>query len=411
MRENILDRQYAASIIQKYKDKNVIKILTGIRRSGKSFVMRQLRDLLVKESDDLDQVIYIDFEEFDNSRFLNTSVLYEYVKDRAEKIGNKRLYLLFDEIQEAEGWEKLINSLYASEKMDCDIYITGSNAKLLSSELATYLSGRYVTIEIFPLSYNEYLQFTSLENSANSFLLYMKHGGFPGAVNFKTDEESLRSYIQGIYATVLLKDVISRNKIRDTALLEKIILYITENIGNIFSAKRISDFMKSTGRSLAVETVYNDVEALQNALYLYKVSRYDLRGKKILETMEKYYIADTGLRFCLMSFSDTAINGLLENIVFIELLRRGYKVSIGKLGEYEIDFVAEKSGTREYIQVAYLLSSPEVIEREYRPLRLINDNYKKQILTLDELPEADDDGIVRRNIRDWLVEMYMSDKV
>lgn len=403
MIEKLLFRKQSEEIIKLYKDKNVIKILSGIRRSGKSFMLRLLRENFIKTGISENQILYIDFEDFENAQYLASKNLYAFVKEQNQKVGGKRLYLLFDEIQEVEDWEKIVNSLYSSEKIDCDIYLTGSNANLLSSELATYLSGRYVNISVFPLSYKEFLDFYAVDDSNESFLRFMKFGGFPGLKELSGSELSLKAYIDGIYSTVLLKDVISRNKIRDTAVLEKIILYITDNIGNIFSAKKISDFMKSNGRSLAVETVYNDINYLQSALFLYKVPRFDLKGKKLLETMEKYYIADTGFRFQLLGFSDNAINGLLENIVFIELLRREYKVCIGKIGEYEIDFVAEKNGVREYFQVSYLLSSEETREREYRPLELLNDNYPKYILTLDDLPESNTNGIIRMNLRKWLL--------
>lgn len=403
MIEKLLFRKQSEEIIKLYKDKNVIKILSGIRRSGKSFMLRLLRENFIKTGISENQILYIDFEDFENVQFLDSKKLYDFVKEQNQKVCGKRLYLLFDEIQEVEDWEKIVNSLYSSEKIDCDIYLTGSNANLLSSELATYLSGRYVNISVFPLSYKEFLDFYAVDDSNESFLRFMKFGGFPELKELSGSELSLKAYIDGIYSTVLLKDVISRNKIRDTAVLEKIILYITDNIGNIFSAKKISDFMKSNGRSLAVETVYNDINYLQSALFLYKVPRFDLKGKKLLETMEKYYIADTGFRFQLLGFSDNAINGLLENIVFIELLRREYKVCIGKIGEYEIDFVAEKNGVREYFQVSYLLSSEETMEREYRPLELLNDNYPKYILTLDDLPESNTNGIIRMNLRKWLL--------
>ena len=403
MIEKLLFRKQSEEIIKLYKDKNVIKILSGIRRSGKSFMLRLLRENFIKTGISENQILYIDFEDFENAQYLASKNLYAFVKEQNQKVVGKRLYLLFDEIQEVEDWEKIVNSLYSSEKIDCDIYLTGSNANLLSSELATYLSGRYVNISVFPLSYKEFLDFYAVDDSNESFLRFMKFGGFPGLKELSGSELSLKAYIDGIYSTVLLKDVISRNKIRDTAVLEKIILYITDNIGNIFSAKKISDFMKSNGRSLAVETVYNDINYLQSALFLYKVPRFDLKGKKLLETMEKYYIADTGFRFQLLGFSDNAINGLLENIVFIELLRREYKVCIGKIGEYEIDFVAEKNGVREYFQVSYLLSSEETREREYRPLELLNDNYPKYILTLDDLPESNTNGIIRMNLRKWLL--------
>ena len=404
MIEDLLQRDNIFQILSTFQDKNVIKVFTGIRRAGKSYLLKLFFSELQKNGINENQIIYLDFEDFENQQYCDTTFLYDFIKQKNKENHNKRLYLLFDEIQEVPNWEKIINSLYSSSSIDCDIYITGSNAKLLSSELATYISGRYVQIPIFPLSYKEFLYFSNQEDSAVAFSNFMKVGGFPGLRTLYNDEHSIRSYIDGIYSTVLLKDVIAKNKIRDTAILEKIILYLCDNLGNIFSAKRIADFMKSNGRQLGIETVYNDLQFLQDALFCYKVPRYDIKGKKLLETMEKYYIADQGIRFRLLGFKDSAINGLLENIVFIELLRRGFQVFIGKIGEYEIDFIAEKDGNKEYYQVCYLLSSEEVKNREYRSLEMIKDNFPKTILSMDELPESTEEGIVRKNLRNWLLE-------
>lgn len=353
------------------------------------------------------QIILLNFEDFEVSELLDSKKLYDYIKERSQAINGQKLYLLLDEIQEVSLWEKLINSLYSSTAIDADIYITGSNANLLSSELATYLSGRYVLIHVWPLSYKEFLYFNSETDTPLSFKKFIEYGGFPGLKDMMENPVQIRSYLEGIYSTVLLKDVIARNKIRDTAILEKIILYIADNTGNIFSAKRISDFLKSTGRSLSVETIYSDIEYLQKALILYKVPRYDLRGKKILETMEKYYLIDQGLLTFLHGFKDTYINGILENIVYIELLRRGYKVFIGKIGDIEIDFTAEKSAERVYIQVSYLMNSEETKQRELQPLQQLikqGDNFPKLILTMDELPSSNENGILRKNLREWLLE-------
>ncbi|MCR5763201.1 MAG: ATP-binding protein, partial [Treponema sp.] len=389
-------------IISLYKDKPVIKVIQGIRRSGKSFLLSLIEKKLIEKGISPSQILSINFEDFENAALLDATSLYEEVKKHSSS--GKKLYLLFDEIQECADWEKCVNSLYSSKTIDTDIYITGSNARLLSSELATYLSGRYVIININPLSYKEFLYFNSLEESSASFLKFMTVGGFPGLKDMMEKDTQIRSYLEGIYSTVLLKDIISKNKIRESSLLEKIILYTADNVGNIFSAKRISDFMKASGRNLSVETVYNDLQYLQNAFVLHKVQRYDIRGKKILETMEKYYFADQGLLFFLHGYKDSYINGILENIVFTELLRRNYEVFIGKIGENEIDFIAVKEAEPTYIQVSYLLSSEETKEREYRPLLAIKDNFPKLILTLDDLPESNENGILRKNLRQWLME-------
>lgn len=404
MQETLLQRQYTEEIFSAFRDKNVIKVLTGIRRCGKSYLLRLLREKLLRQGIPDNQIIYMDFEDFENHRYTDVNVLYDFIKSISAGLDKGRLYLLFDEIQEVPGWERVVNGLYASSLIDCDIYLTGSNAKLLSSELATYISGRYVLIPLFPLSYEEFLDFSEQEDSATAFVDFMRYGGFPGLRMMYGEENAVRSYIEGIYSTVLLKDVIARNRIRDTAILEKIILYLCDNLGNIFSAKRVADFMRSAGRNVGVETVYNDLQFLQDALFCYKVPRYDIKGKKLLETMEKYYIADQGIRFRLLGFKDSGINGILENIVFIELLRRGYQVYIGKIKEYEIDFIAERNGEREYFQVCYLLSSQDVVEREYRPLQQIQDNFPKTILSMDELPSSNAEGIRRLNLRHWLLK-------
>ncbi len=406
MKENQLNRLGLEQIISLYKDKAVIKVLQGIRRSGKSFMLKLLAEKIKQNGAQEEQIILLNLEDFENSEFLDSKKLYDFIKSRSRAV-NKKLYLFLDEIQEVESWEKLVNSLYSSDTIEADIYITGSNANLLSSELATYLSGRYVLIHVWPLSYKEFLYFNNLNDSLEAFNKFIEVGGFPGLKDMTENSIQVRSYLEGIYSTVLLKDVITKNKIRDTQILEKIILYIADNVGNIFSAKRISDFMKSNGRNLSVETIYNDIKYLENALVLHKVQRYDLKGKRILETMEKYYFTDHGLLIFLHGFKDTYLNGILENIVFIELLRRGYKVFIGKIGDLEIDFVAGKNGEKLYIQVAYLINSEEAKEREMRPLKSLitaGDNFPKLILTMDLLPPSNENGIIRKNIREWILE-------
>ena len=404
MKQEILERIGTDELISQYKDKPVIKVIQGIRRCGKSFLLSLLEEKIVQSGIEQSHIFSVNFEDFENADLQDAKALYAEIKKRSEKCSGEKMYLLFDEIQECTDWEKCINSLYSSRTLDCDIYITGSNAHLLSSELATYLSGRYVVITMRPLSYKEFLYFNALEDSSQSFSRFMTIGGFPGLKDMMNSENQIKAYLEGIYSTVLLKDIISRNKIRESALLEKVILYVADNVGNIFSAKRISDFMKANGRTLSVETVYNDLQYLQNAFVLHKVQRYDIRGKKILETMEKYYFADQGLLFFLHGYKDTYINAILENIVYIELLRRGYEVYIGKNGEWEIDFIAKKGGEMLYMQVSYLLSSEETREREYRPLCEIKDNFPKLILTLDELPESNENGIIRKNLREWLLK-------
>lgn len=313
---------------------------------------------------------------------------------------------MLDEIQEVNGWEQVINSLRVD--FDCDIYVTGSNAKLLSGELATLLAGRYVEIRVYPLDFQEYLDFaaTNAEEAQlprqEQFANFLRFGGLPGIHQMKWDEERIMQYLHDIYNSVLLKDVIARNKIRDTALLESIVLYLMDNIGNTFSAKTISDFLKSQGRKLSTETVYNYLKALESAFLIHKVVRFDIKGRRILETQEKYYLSDLGLRHAVMGYRDNDIAGVLENTVYLELLRRGWTVNIGKQDVAEVDFVANRTDERLYIQVCYVLT-PENTEREFAPLEAISDNYEKLVLSTDNLLRINRGGIRQKNIVDFLL--------
>ena len=318
-----------------------------------------------------------------------------------------RIYVLLDEIQEVNTWEQVINSLRVD--LDCDIYVTGSNAKLLSGELATLLAGRYVEIQVYPLDFEEYLAFAA-ENEGEAklskreqFANFLRFGGLPGIHQLKWDEDRVMQYLHDIYNSVLLKDVIARNRIRDTALLESIVLYLMDNIGNTFSAKTISDFLKSQGRKLSTETVYNYLKALESAFLIHKVVRFDIKGKRILETQEKYYLSDLGLRHAVIGYRDNDIAGVLENTVFLELLRRGFSVNIGKQDVAEVDFVANRADDRLYIQVCYILT-PENTDREFAPLEAIPDNYEKLVLSTDTLLRVNRGGIRQKNIIDFLLE-------
>jgi len=304
-------------------------------------------------------------------------------------------------------WEQVINSLRVD--LDCDIYVTGSNAKLLSGELATLLAGRYVEIQVYPLDFEEYLAFAA-ENEDEAklskqeqFANFLRFGGLPGIHQLKWDEDRVMQYLHDIYNSVLLKDVIARNRIRDTALLESIVLYLMDNIGNTFSAKTISDFLKSQGRKLSTETVYNYLRALESAFLIHKVVRFDIKGKRILETQEKYYLSDLGLRHAVIGYRDNDIAGVLENTVFLELLRRGFSVNIGKQDVAEVDFVANRADDRLYIQVCYILT-PENTDREFAPLEAISDNYEKLVLSTDTLLRVNRGGIRQKNIIDFLLE-------
>ena len=393
--------------IKKYINKPIIKVITGMRRSGKSMILKLIQEELQNRGIVKENIIYMNFESL---TFMDIKDFEELYKHIIEKTSDKKrkIYILLDEIQEVKGWEKAINSFLVD--LDVDIYITGSNANLLSSELATYIAGRYVEIKIYPLSFQEYIDFVSENNKENPlsldeyFTQYLNFGGLPGIHIFNYNKEEIYQYLVDVYNSILLRDVIARNNIRDIELLERVVLYIMDNIGNIFSAKSISDFLKNQGRKLSVETIYNYLKALENAFIISKVQRYDIKGKNILETQEKYYLSDLGFRHAKLGYQSNDIYGYLENIVFLELLRRKYKVNIGKQDNKEIDFVANLRDENLYLQVTYLLASPETIEREFSPLKSIKDNYPKMVLSMDNLPESNIEGIKRKRIIDFLLE-------
>ena len=393
--------------IKKYINKPIIKVITGMRRSGKSMILKLIQEELQNIGIVKENIIYMNFESLTFMDIKDFKALYKHI---IEKTSDKKgkIYILLDEIQEVKGWEKAINSFLVD--LDVDIYITGSNANLLSSELATYIAGRYVEIKIYPLSFQEYIDFVSENNKENPlsldeyFTQYLNFGGLPGIHIFNYNKEEIYQYLVDVYNSILLRDVIARNNIRDIELLERVVLYIMDNIDNIFSAKSISDFLKNQGRKLSVETIYNYLKALENAFIISKVQRYDIKGKNILETQEKYYLSDLGFRHAKLGYQSNDISGYLENIVFLELLRRKYKVNIAKQDNKEIDFVANLRDENLYLQVTYLLASPETIEREFSPLKSIKDNYPKIVLSMDNLPESNIEGIKRKRIIDFLLE-------
>lgn len=402
----MIAREFYMQQVRYYMNTPVVKVITGMRRSGKSALLELIRDELSAQSVDEKNIIYINFESLRFAKLKKDLRLYEHITKQAEQ-AEGRVYILLDEIQEVDEWEKIINSLRVD--LDCDIFITGSNAKLLSGELATLLAGRYVEIHVYPLSFKEYLTFAETndgekELSVNEhFANYIRYGGLPGIHLMKWEDGGITQYLEDIYNSVILKDVIQRNNIRDTVLLESIVHYLMDNIGNIFSAKTISDFLKSQGRSLSTETVYNYIDALQNAFIASKVKRFDIKGKRILETQEKYYLTDLGLRHAVIGYRDNDISGILENIVYLELIRRGYKVHIGKQDVTEVDFVAENKEDRIYIQVCYVLNEGDM-EREFKPLESISDNYEKIVISTDSLIHFNRNGIKQKNIIDFLLE-------
>ena len=392
--------------IKPFIDKDIIKVLTGIRRSGKSVMLKLIMEELKQNGIDEKQFININFENLINRELTTADKLHKYILKRASEIKNK-CYIFLDEIQEVKDWEKCINSLRVNEEYEFDIYITGSNAKLLSGELSTYLAGRYVEFVIYPFSFKEFLDtlkpIQSNVSTKEAFQKYIKFGGMPFLYNLAFEEEASLQYLKDIYSSIILKDITQRNKIRDTDLLEKVIDYLIMNIGNNFSATSISKFFKSENRKVSVETILNYIKATEEAFLIYKVSRDDLIGKKILNINEKYYIADHGIRESIFESNQRDINQIFENIIYLELLRKGYNIRVGKVDNLEVDFVCTKRNEKIYIQVAYLLASPETIEREFSSLEKINDNYPKYVISMDEF-DMSRNGIKHINIIDFLIK-------
>lgn len=401
----IVRKSYMKQILD-FLDKPVIKIITGMRRSGKSVLLELIKEEVLRRGVKESQIFSANFESLQFEDLKNYKALYGAII-AAAKAANGKLYLFIDEIQEVESWEKVINSVRID--CDCDMYITGSNARLLSGELATLLSGRYIEIPVYPLSFSEYLEFAGNNEDEKGlsreqhFSNFLRYGGLPGIHEMKWEDAALLRYLTDIFNSVLLKDVIKRNKIRDIHLLERIVQYLLDNIGNTFSAKTISDFLKNQGRKLSSETVYNYINALQSAFLIHKVPRFDIKGKRLLETQEKYFVSDLGLRHATIGYRDNDIGALLENVVFFELLRRGYSVHIGKQGLSEVDFVAGKADERLYVQVCYILTEDNT-DREFAPLEAIDDNYEKIVLSTDSLISFNRNGIKQRNIIDFLLE-------
>ena len=381
----------------------VIKVITGMRRAGKSCLLKLIMDGLAAHPADAGRIVYINKESLEFDFIRTYESLYAFVKEKFQPLEGPK-YLFIDEIQEVHLWEKAVASFFSEG--DVDIYITGSNANLLSSEIATLLSGRYIEIPVYTLSFDEFLTFqeNDRQNLNNAFSDYLKYGGFPALHHFDMNETVVYQYISSIYDTILLKDVIRRNNIRNVRLLEDITRYIFDNIGNIFSSKKVSDFLKTQKISVGIETVQNYISYLHDAFAVHKASRYDIKGKRVLELHEKYYMGDIGLRHALLGYREGDISGVLENIVFLELKRRGYDVHIGKLGDMEIDFIAEKENRRIYIQVAYLLASDRTINREFSSLLQIPDNYPKYVLSMDPFFGNDVKGVKRMHIMDFLLD-------
>ena len=389
--------------IRPFMNTDLIKVFTGIRRAGKSVMLELVKNELKESGIGEENFLCINFEQFSNSQFLDVESLYKKITD-FQKNTKGKIYLFFDEIQEVDGWEKCINSCRID--FDCDIYITGSNAKLLSGELATYLAGRYVEFVIYPFSFAEFFEMNLIKNpnvdKATCFMQFLKTGGMPFLSNFPDDDSAKSQYLIDIYNSVVLKDVVKRNNIRDVDTLERIVAYAFSNIGHIFSATSLSKYFKSENRKISHDTILNYLKFCSDAFLFYKINRYDLEGKKIVTVNEKYYCADHGLREALLGKNIQNIDQVLENIVCLELLRRNYKVYVGKKGDLEIDFIAEKQGKKIYIQVAYLLANEETLKREFSVYNFVKDSYPKYVVSMDDL-DFSQNGIIHKNIKDFLL--------
>lgn len=390
--------------LKAFKDNKIIKVITGLRRSGKSTLLQMYRDELITNGVSSSQIQYINFElmKYDNIR--SYKQLYNLIVENI--IQNKKNYLFFDEIQQVEGWEKAINSLIL--EYDTDIYVTGSNAYLLSSELATLISGRYVEIKILPLSFKEYCEFykENKKDKEELFNNYLKYGGLPQLLSLPSDEKTISTFLESIYDTIILKDVISRNKLKDVDRLKRVFAFICGNVGSITSANNIAKYIANEAKldsSIRPATICNILEMLENAFIIYKANRYDIKGKEVLKSLEKYYVADTGLKNTIMGYTLENYGHSIENIVYLELLRRGYKVYVGKCNNKEIDFIAINKEETRYFQVTESLKDSNTCEREISPFYLTNDFYEKTIITTDKTYATNIKGIKIVNLIDFLL--------
>lgn len=392
----MITRQEYIDYLLKLKDKKIIKVITGIRRCGKSTLFKLYKDYLLKSNISEEQIISLNFENPSDMQFSNWRELYTYIEKKL--IFGKMNYIFLDEVQMLKNFEKAIDGLFIKDNVD--IYITGSNSYMLSGELATYLTGRYMQLHLLPLSFKEYLEYYGENDEAKKYNLYIKNGGFPYLLNLDNDDELVRNYLEGIYNTVLLKEVVSRNRFKDTMILESVTKFIFDNIGQLVSTNKIANTLNSNNRKCSVNTVENYLSALIDSYIIYKISRYDIKGKDYLKTGNKYYVCDLGLRnYLLGSVKD--YGSILENVIFLELKRRNYDIYIGKNDDTEIDFVVKNNTGIKYIQVSLSVRDEKTLERELTPLKNIADNYPKYIITLD-YDTVDYDGIKQISALDFL---------
>lgn len=392
-------KEYLKKLIA-FRDKQLIKVVTGVRRCGKSTLLKMYQEWLREQGVEASRIISINFEDIDYEELTDYRKLYDYLKEHLNP--ERMTYIFLDEIQNVADFPKVVDSLYI--KNNVDIYMTGSNAYMLSSEIATLISGRYVQIEMLPFSFKEYIESTgSMNDRGVKYTEYLENSSFPQTLELKGQPDEIRDYLEGLYNTIVVKDIVNRKKITDTMMLKSLLRFVFDNIGNPLSSKKIADTMTSAGRKIDVKTVEKYLEALTESYILYQAKRYNIKGKQYLKTLEKYYVVDVGLRFMLLGSKQMDAVHILENVVYLELLRRGYDVYVGKINEFEVDFVAQNSRGTSYFQVALTVRDEKTLQRELRPLQSIRDHYPKMILTLDEDPETQYDGIRRVNARDWLL--------
>ncbi len=401
----MIKRESYISQIRPFIDQNeLVKVIVGVRRSGKSIMLELIKEELKAMGISEERFISINFEDMTYSKLTAAQALHDHLKGKLDKTDG-RAYLFLDEIQEVSDWEKCVNSLRVNSNVD--IYITGSNAKMLSGEYATLLSGRYVEFSVYPFSFSEYCEARRAAGESigigDLFAQYVKYGGLPFLATAPLDENAKAQYLKDIYASVVIKDIVKRNNLRDVDLLERIMAYAVANIGRTFSANSIAAYLKNEKRAASVDTIINYLSACEKAFLFYKISRINLEGKEILKINEKYYLSDHGLRQALYGNNMRDVELILENIVCLEMLRRGYKVGIGKIGEREIDLVCDKNGRRVYIQVCYMLASEKTAEREFGAYDGVRDNYPKYVLSMDEF-DFSQNGIIHMNIRDFLLD-------
>ncbi|WP_216656760.1 ATP-binding protein [Bifidobacterium panos] len=396
---NMIVRPYYLDILKTYREVPLVKILSGIRRCGKSTILDMLQDDLINSGIPADHVIYMRYSSQELDDGMTAKQMYRDIKGKMAD--GQHYYLLLDEVQEVGGWEKTVNSLL--EGTNTDIYVTGSNSKLMSSEISTYLTGRYISIPVFTLSFAEYLEFKKESGRTPKELLnnYIRTGGFPIVALGNFDERSSYQIVEGIYDSVITSDITKRHNITNFGLFNRVVKYVIENVGKTFSANAIVKFMKNEGRSLSVESVYNYLEWLEKAFVIYRCQRYDMQGKTVLKTQEKFYLADASLKYCMMGFNPKSVAAMLENIVYFELRRKGYDAYIGKNASKEIDFVAVRRDERIYVQVCR--NMPEESDREIANLLEIKDHYPKYVVTLDELATGNINGVKIMHLADFLL--------